>query len=164
MQVSKLSIVFFFPQCKNSLEFLTPQSSLPYLSLHLKFVSPDSNWTYDHPFTASDALTTELRRTRGELGHIQGSCMTCVHPTARISTKSSCVWYIKKDGKFKARWSSIPVGDSDFFFLCLLLVTCWSHHFSKRFVKTSETRDLSKTRSTKKPLRSQHNRTKENNT
>ena len=80
-----------------------------------KFVSPDSNWTYDHPFTASDALTTELRRTRGELGHIQGSCMTCVHPTARISTKSSCVWYIKKDGKFKARWSSIPAGDSDFF-------------------------------------------------
>ena len=25
-----------------------------------------------------DALTTELRRTRGELGHIQGSGMTCV--------------------------------------------------------------------------------------
>ena len=125
-----------------------------------KFVSPDSNWTYDHPFTASDALTTELRRTRGELGHIQGSCMTCVHPTARISTKSSCVWYITKDGKFKAQFLS----GTEIFFLCLMLVTCWSHHFSKRFVKTSETRDLSKTRSTKKPLRSQHNRTKENNT
>ena len=26
----------------------------------------------------SDALTTELQRTRGKLGHIQGSCMTCV--------------------------------------------------------------------------------------
>ena len=40
----------------------------------------------------SDALTTELRRTRGELGHIQGSCMTCVLRTARISemSKSSC--------------------------------------------------------------------------
>ena len=26
----------------------------------------------------SDALTTELQRPRGKLGHIQGSCMTCV--------------------------------------------------------------------------------------
>ena len=28
--------LFFFPQCKNSLELLTPQSSLPYMSLHLE--------------------------------------------------------------------------------------------------------------------------------
>ena len=34
----------------------------------------------------SDALATELRRTRGELGHIQGSCMTCVLCTARKVT------------------------------------------------------------------------------
>ena len=36
-------------------------------------------------FFAPFALTTELRRTRGELGHIQGSCMTCVLRTARMS-------------------------------------------------------------------------------
>ena len=29
-------------------------------------------------FFAPCVLTTELRRTRGELDHIQGSCMTCV--------------------------------------------------------------------------------------
>ena len=33
----------------------------------------------------SDALTTELRWTCGELGHIQGLCFTCVLRTARIS-------------------------------------------------------------------------------
>ena len=36
---------------------------------------------------ASDAVTTELRRTCGEMGHIQGSCMTCIQGTARIFTK-----------------------------------------------------------------------------
>ena len=34
-----------------------------------------------------DALTTELRRTCGELGHIQGSHMTCILRTAMIFTK-----------------------------------------------------------------------------
>ena len=33
----------------------------------------------------SDALTTELRWTCGELGHIQGLCLTCVLRTAWIS-------------------------------------------------------------------------------
>ena len=33
----------------------------------------------------SDALSTELQRTHGELGLIQGSCMRCVLHTARIS-------------------------------------------------------------------------------
>ena len=33
----------------------------------------------------SDALTTELRWTCGELGHIQGLCFTCVLRTAKIS-------------------------------------------------------------------------------
>ena len=47
-------------------------------------------WPYVH---RSDALlTTELRWTRGELGQIQGSCMTSVLRTARISNvESSCV-------------------------------------------------------------------------
>ena len=34
----------------------------------------------------SDALSTELQRTLGELGHTQGSCMTCVLRAARISS------------------------------------------------------------------------------
>ena len=33
----------------------------------------------------SDALSTELQRTHGELGHTQGSCMTCVLRAASIS-------------------------------------------------------------------------------
>ena len=30
----------------------------------------DRNWTYDLPYIGSDALITELQRTRGELGHV----------------------------------------------------------------------------------------------
>ena len=45
---------------------------------------PERNWPSVHP---SDALTTELRRTCGEMGHIQGSCTTCIPGTARIFTK-----------------------------------------------------------------------------
>ena len=39
-------------------------------------------WPPVHP---SDALTTELRWTCDELGHIQGLCFTCVLCTVRIS-------------------------------------------------------------------------------
>ena len=47
-------------------------------------------WPY--VYRSDDLLTTELRSTRGELGQIQGSCMTSVLRTARISNfESSCV-------------------------------------------------------------------------
>ena len=36
----------------------------------------------------TDALTTQLRRIRGELGHIQGSSTTYVLRTAKISEMS----------------------------------------------------------------------------
>ena len=38
--------------------------------------------------TWSDALTTELQSTRGKLGHIQGSCMTCILRTDRINNQN----------------------------------------------------------------------------
>ena len=40
---------------------------------------------------------TELRRTRGELGHIQGSCMTCVLCTAWISNVEIVMCVICKE-------------------------------------------------------------------
>ena len=39
----------------------------------------------------SDALTTELRRTLGEQGHIQGSCMAWVVSLGSDMSKSSRV-------------------------------------------------------------------------
>ena len=47
---------------------------------------PGWNQTYVWPSVHwSDALTTELQSTRVELGHIQGSCMTCILHTDRIN-------------------------------------------------------------------------------
>ena len=50
------------------------------------------------------ALSSELRRTRGEQGHILGSYLTRALHTARIS---NVVLYDErmKDGGFKARWN-----------------------------------------------------------
>ena len=39
----------------------------------------------------SEALTTELRRTRGMLGHIQGSCMSCVPARTKNVESVMCV-------------------------------------------------------------------------
>ena len=55
---------------------------------------PNKNWWPSTP--QSDALTTELRRTHGELGHIQGSHVICVLSTARISNVEIivCMMYV----------------------------------------------------------------------
>ena len=51
--------------------------------------------TYEIPQHRSDALTTELRRTRGMLGHIQGSCLSCV--SARTNNVESVMCVINKE-------------------------------------------------------------------
>ena len=43
-----------------------------------KYLRAESNWTYDLPYTARILWALSHKRTRGELGHILGSCMTCV--------------------------------------------------------------------------------------
>ena len=55
--------------------------------------------------TQVNALTTEQQRTHGELGHIQGSCMTCILRTAtcRISDVKIVLSVKDKDGKFLFR-------------------------------------------------------------
>ena len=45
----------------------------------------------------SDALTTDLRRTRGKLGHIQGSCITCALRTAKISNVEIVMCVLHKE-------------------------------------------------------------------
>ena len=63
----------------------------------------DSNlWPPKHQ---EGALSTKLRKTHGQRGHILGSYLTRVLHTARISPP--CVWDVI---------GSNPVGDSDFFF------------------------------------------------
>ena len=42
----------------------------------------------------SDALTTELRWTCGELGHIQGLCFTCVLQGSAISTCTNTLYIV----------------------------------------------------------------------
>ena len=70
----------------------------------------DRNWTYVH---WSDALSTELRRTHGELGHIQGSCMTCVLRIARISnveTGERVYFNLHWDGELRIQQKDTLVG------------------------------------------------------
>ena len=70
---------------------------------------PDKNWWSSAPW--SDALTTEL--THGQLGHIQGSHVTRVLSTARISNVEIliCMMYVCMTGVRKVI-GSIPVRDS----------------------------------------------------
>ena len=54
-----------------------------------KHLSPDRNQTHALPLHRLDALTTGIRETRCEPGHILGSCMTCVLRIARIGNTDS---------------------------------------------------------------------------
>ena len=64
-----------------------------------KNLSPNRIRTYDLP---CKHYPLELQRTHGERGHILGSCLTCVLPTARISNVDvKLCGETMKDGKFK---------------------------------------------------------------
>ena len=82
----------------------------------------------DLPYTGriSDALTTELQRTRGELGHIQIRVIYMymagsprVHRSSVVRVSERCTEGLRFNS---SRGLS--------FFLCSVLVTCWSQRFS----------------------------------
>ena len=86
-----------------------------------KNLSPRLELNLSPSVQRSDALTTELRRTCGELGHLQGSCDVYVYgPTCHKSIVAEWLEYLSGVRKVSG---SIPHGDSDFFF-CPVLVTC----------------------------------------
>ena len=92
-----------------------------------KNLSPRQELNLSPSVQRSDALTTELRRTCGELGYMQGSCDVYVYgPTCHKSIVAQWLEYLSDVRKVSG---SIPLGDSDFFF-CPVLVTCWSQRFS----------------------------------
>ena len=60
-----------------------------------KNLSPQQDSNLWPPKHWTGALSTELRRTHGERGHIRGSYLTCVLHTARISNVET-VLYVQK--------------------------------------------------------------------